>query len=184
MKGNREGKTDRATLLYLFCLQKNKEENCKVNFVDSFNRDIDINKQLLYSYLRLCYSYQSCFEDNINNTKRIWDGINSLINRKKKNRKSIGSIRLDDDQLSQDPLDHANILNGNFAYVGPRLASSIPNSKKINSNGSFVFEPVLSTEIELELMRTQSNKSHGLWSCPTRLSKCARYIIAKTSSDS
>ena len=100
-------------------------------------------------------------------------------NRKKKNPKSIGSIRLDDDQLSQDPLDHTNILNGNFAYVGPRLASRIPNSNKINFNGSFVFEPVLSTEIELELMRTSSNKSHGLWSCPTRLLKCARHIIAK-----
>ena len=101
-----------------------------------------MNKQL-YCYLRLCYSCHSYFEDNINNTKRIWDGINSLINRKKKNRKSVGSIRLDDDQLSQDPLDHVNILNGNFAYVGPRLASRIPKSNKINFNGSFVFEPVL-----------------------------------------
>ena len=127
-----------------------------------------MNKQL-YCYLRLCYRYHSYFEDNINNTKRIWDDINSLINRKKKNRKSIGSIRLDDDQLSQDPLDHANILNGNFAYVGPRLTSRIPNSNKINFNGSFVFEPVLSTEIELESMRTSSNESQGLWSCPTRL---------------
>ena len=53
-----------------------------------------MNKQL-YCYLRLCYSCHRYFEDNINNTKRIWDGINSLINRKKKNRKSIGSIRLD-----------------------------------------------------------------------------------------
>ena len=119
-----------------------------------------MNKQL-YCYLRLCYRYHSYFEDNINNTKRIWDGINSLINRKKKNRKSFGSIRLDDDQPSQDPLDHANILNGNFAgYVGPRLAPRIPNSNKINFNGSFVFEPVLSTEIELELMRTPSQPSH------------------------
>ena len=115
-----------------------------------------MNKQL-YCYLRLCYSCHSYFEDNINNTKRIWDGINNLINRKKKNRKSFGSIRLDDDQPSQDPLDHANILNGNFAgYVGPRLASRIPNSNKINFNGLFVFEPVLSTEIELEFVLSQS----------------------------
>ena len=51
--------------------------------------------KLDHYYLRLCYSCHSYFEDNINNTKRIWDGINSLINRKKKNGKSIGSIRLD-----------------------------------------------------------------------------------------
>ena len=63
----------------------------------------------------------------------------------------------------------------------------IPNSNKsfaqylpkINFNGSFVFEPVLSTKVELELLRTPCNKSHGLWSCPTRLLKCARHIIAK-----
>ena len=118
----------------------------------------------------------------------MWDGINSLINRKKKNRKSIGSIRPHDDQLSQDPLDHANISKGHFASVGPKLASSIPNSNtlftqylpKINFNGSFVFEPVLPTEIELELMRTPSNKSHGLWSCPTRLAsdKLGFYLFA------
>ena len=89
------------------------------------------------------------------------DGINSLINRKNKNQKSIGSIRLDDDQPSQDSRDQANILNGNFAYVGP---SSIPNSNKINFNGSFVFEPVLSTEIELELMRTPSHLMKMGWS--------------------
>ena len=115
------------------------------------------------------------------------DGINSLNNRKKKNRKSLGSIRRNDDQLPQDPLDHASILNGHFASVGPRLATSIPNSNKlftqylpkINFNGSFVLEPVLSTEIELELMRNPSNKSHGVWSCPIRLLKYARHIIVE-----
>ena len=80
-----------------------------------------MNKQL-YCYLRLCYRYHSYFEDNINNTKRIWDGINSLINRKKKNRKSFGSIRLDDDLsteielefvLSQSPLILRNLLSSN-----------------------------------------------------------------------
>ena len=43
----------------------------------------------------------------------------------------------------------------------------------------FLSRSCLSTEIELELMWTPSNKSHGLWPCPTRLLKCARHIIAK-----
>ena len=41
-------------------------------------------------------------EENINNAKRMWGGMNSLM-RNKKNRKSVGSIRRHDDQLSQDP---------------------------------------------------------------------------------
>ena len=74
-----------------------------------------------------------------------------LTGKRKIESKSIGSIGRHEEQLSQDPLGHANIFNGHFAYVGHRLASSIPNSSKlfsqylpkINFNGSFVFEPVL-----------------------------------------
>ena len=69
----------------------------------------------------------------ISTIQKIWDGINSLVDTKKKNRKSIGSIRRHDDQLSQDPIDHANILNGHFASVGPRLPSSIPNRNELFS---------------------------------------------------
>ena len=45
--------------------------------------------------------------------------------------------------------------------------------------GSFVFKPVQTTEIELEIMLTPSNKAYGLYSCPIRLLKCARHIIAR-----
>ena len=73
-------------------------------------------------------------------------------------------------KISLDPLMNANILNCHFASVGNRLASELPNSNKHFSNylprtiysGSFVFETVLPSEIELEIIMTPSNKAHEL----------------------
>ena len=45
-------------------------------------------------------------------------------------------------------------------------------------HGSFVFEPVLTKEIELEILLTPTKKTYGLYSCPTRVLKSARHIIA------
>ena len=62
----------------------------------------------------------------------------------------------DNQGLSHDPLLNANILNSHFASVGKRLASQLPHPRKsyldyLPNTGlshSFVFEPVLPTEIE------------------------------------
>ena len=88
--------------------------------------------------------------------------------------------------MSYDLHEHVNILNCHFATVGPKLASNTPKCNetfsqylpKINHNCSFVFEPVLPYEVQLEIMRIPSNKAVGLYSCPTRLLNCARHIIA------
>ena len=90
-------------------------------------------------------------------------------------------------EISHDPLVNANILNSHFASVGNRLASELLNSNRHFSNylprttysGSFVFETVLPSEIELEIIMAPSNKAHGLYSCPIRLLKCSRHIISK-----
>ena len=63
-------------------------------------------------------------------------------------------------EISHDPLVNANILNSHFASVGNRLASELPNSNRHFSDyllrttysGSFVFETVLPSEIELEII--------------------------------
>ena len=62
-------------------------------------------------------------------------------------------------EISYDPLMNANILNFHFASVGNRLDSEMPNSNRHFSNyrprttcsGSFVFETVVPSEIELEI---------------------------------
>ena len=88
--------------------------------------------------------------------------------------------------ISHDPLENANILNRHFASIGSRLASDLPSSVKsfrdylpLNvPSCSFVFDSVLPSDIEFEIMLTPINKCHGLYSCPTRLLKCSRHIIS------
>ena len=131
--------------------------------------------------------FHNYFQYNTNNLKRTWEGINDLINRKKKNSKVIAAMKRPLNQgISHDPLENVNILNRHFASIGNRLASDLPSSDKsfrdylpLNvPSCSFVFDPVLPSEIELEIMLTPTNKSHGLYSCPTRLLKCSRHIIS------
>ena len=133
--------------------------------------------------------FHNYFQYNTNNFKWTWEGINDLINRKKKNSKVIAAMKRPLNQgISHDPLENVNIhvLNRHFASIGNRLASDLPGSDKsfqdylpLNvPSCSFVFDPVLPSEIGLEIMLTPTNKSHGLYSCPTRLLKWSRHIIS------
>ena len=89
-------------------------------------------------------------------------------------------------RISHDPLENTNILNCHFAFIANRLASDLLSSDKsfrdylpLNvPSCSFVFDSVLPSEIELEIMLTPTNKSHGLYSCPTRSLKCRRHITS------
>ena len=132
--------------------------------------------------------FHNYFQGNTNNLKRTWQGINDLIHRKTKHTKVITKMKHSQtEEISHDPLVNANILNSHFASVGNRLASELPNSSRHFSDylprttysGSFVFETVLPSEIELEIIMAASNKAHGLYSCPIRLLKCSRHIISK-----
>ena len=150
------------------------------------------NKLTILTRISKKLYFHKYFLSNANNLKKTWECINNLINRKKKNTKVIKSMKCPDNQgLSHDPLLNANILNSHFASVGKRLASQLPHPRKsyldyLPNTGlshSFVFEPVLPTEIETEIMLMPINKSHGLYSCPTRLLKCCRHIISKPIAD-
>ena len=89
---------------------------------------------------------------------------------------------------TQNQSEIANALNHHFASVGPKLANSIPLSTRdfrdyledSNYSNSFLFDAVTSTEIEIEILSTPSNKAYGLYSCPVRLLKPARQAISHT----
>ena len=42
---------------------------------------------------------------------------------------------------------------------------------------SFMFKPVTAREVELEILALPNNKSHGLYSCPTKALKYSSTII-------
>ena len=73
--------------------------------------------------------FHAFFVDNLNNMKNTWNGINSLINGKKKKIRAISSLkRLNDDSITNDPLEISNIFNNYFSSVGEKLASRVPSS--------------------------------------------------------
>ena len=87
--------------------------------------------------------------------------------------------------LTYDPSEITNIFNKHFSSVGRRLASNLPPSNRHfseylrgNYEKSFFFDPVAPTEIEREILSLPLNKAHGLYSCPNRILRSARYILS------
>ena len=118
--------------------------------------------------------------------KKTWEGINTLIN-KKRQKRNVTSLQSPNNQrITRNQSEIANTLNHHFASVGPKLANSISLSTRDfkdylgNSNypNSFYFDAVTSSEIEMEIFSTPSNKVYGLYSCPVRLLKSARHVIS------
>ena len=78
-------------------------------------------------------------------------------------------------------------MNKFFSSVGHNLASKMPYPIKqfseylpqVNSPGSFFFNPVSSSEIELEIVTIPQNKAHGLYSFPTHILRSAKHIISQ-----
>ena len=113
--------------------------------------------------------------------KKTWEGINNLLNRKKVNTKQIDSIQnpKNENKITRDASLISNILNEHFATVGPKLANQLPQSEKhfsdflSKSKSPFNFQPILASEVKLEILSILNDKSHGLYSSPTKLLKLA-----------
>ena len=149
------------------------------------------NKILTLTRVSKKIYFHNYFQENLNNIKKTWEGINNLINRKK-HKKSISTIKNPQTQgLSYDPLEQANILNAYFASVGHRIASNMQASNRRFSeylpitdyHGSFVFKPVLTKEIELSGDIVNANKEN-IWVIflpYARTKKCATHYCWTTS---
>ena len=120
---------------------------------------------------------------------KTWQAINVLRNRRKRSLKLINKLK--DPQINNsiidDPLRIPNIINRYFSSVGKNLATKMPQAEHsymdclINSKSPdtlFFFKPVTSHEVKLEILSIPNNKSHGLYSCPTKLLKCPCDIIS------
>ena len=68
---------------------------------------------------------QNFFNRNSANSKKIWSGINTLLNR---GRKTQGTIFLEDNCLISDPLKVANKLNDFYLNVAGKLCENIPQT--------------------------------------------------------
>lgn len=51
-------------------------------------------------------------------------------------------------------------------------------AKSKSPDSSFLFQPILPNEVKFEILSLSNNKSHGLYSCPVQLLKCASNIFS------
>ena len=123
----------------------------------------------------------------MSNIKNTWKGINLLINGKTRGDHVITVLkRSGNGELSHNDDELPNIMNSFFSSIDPNLAARIPQAQKHFSSflpkktdaESFVFKPVTPIEIEAEFLSIPLNKVYGLYSCPTRILKCASKIIS------
>ena len=111
--------------------------------------------------------YHAFFADNLNNMKNTWNGINSLINGKKKKSRAISSLKRLNNGMATDPLEISNIFNNYFSSVGEKLASPVPPSScsftdylsPNNYPNSFFFDAVSPVDIEREILSIPRNKT-------------------------
>ena len=89
------------------------------------------NKILLLSRLSKKLYYHNYFSQNLTNMKNTWAGINSLINNKRRDFKSISSIIHPVSKVpTNDCNEISNIFNDFFSSVGPNLASKLPSTNR------------------------------------------------------
>ena len=130
--------------------------------------------------------FHEYFEANLMSIKKTWEGINSLLN-KRRNRKWVSKVKKPDNSgFTQDPSQIANILNSHFVTIEHKLASKLPQPShhfadyyhQTSFLNTFFFVPVTPSEIQLEILSIPNNKAHGLYSCPTRILKSASSILS------
>ena len=109
--------------------------------------------------------YQTYFNSNASNSKKIWSGINRLLNR---GRKKQGTIFLEENGLISDPLQVANKFNNYYLNVADKLCEKIP--KRNNKFQDYLKNP---NKNKLTLKETT----------PDEISKIITDLDGKKSSD-
>ena len=70
--------------------------------------------------------YNSFFEENIRNQKKIWEGINELTNLRNKNNSTNISIKIGD-RIVSDPKTVANEFNEYFNNIADKVRANTGN---------------------------------------------------------
>ena len=114
--------------------------------------------------------YRDCFYNDIlitsDNTKKMWDNINLLINKKRPS-SHIDKLQVDNKHHEQ-PLTISNCLNDFYCNVPSTLAAQLPKSDKSATSylsqkqKQFHFTQVSEIEVFLLLESLDTNKSFGI----------------------
>jgi hypothetical protein len=131
------------------------------NYKNKLNHIIKIAKKTYYEEQLIKYKQ---------NSKMIWNTLNELLNKPKKNTTlSKTFIERNSSNIIDDPKTIANNFNEYFINVGPNLVNKIKHNDNNNFEkylkgsyqSSFFLNPITENELEVELINIKSNKSCG-----------------------
>ena len=114
------------------------------------NKIVSINKALRTLY------YDSVLKDSTK-TKKMWDNVNLIINKKRPS-SNIDNLKVKDKNLQQ-PSSISNAINKYFCNVPTELASKLPKADRHFS--TFRFAQVNEIEVYLLLESIDTKKSFG-----------------------
>ena len=163
----------------LFYRKKRQPNNDNVKrlyniFRNRVNRELNKSKKEYYS---------NYFEENKKNSKKIWEGIRSIININNSKNISINRLKVDG-KLIDNPNDIAKELNEFFVNVGPNTEKNIPHNPVIqpenyliNKNQVDFLITHISNEEVLDIINNLESKSAGPQSIPVNLLKIIPDLI-------
>ena len=146
-------------------------------FRNRVNRELNKSKKDYYSQY---------FDDNKTNSKKIWEGIRSIINLNKSKFKCISRLNVNDKEIS-NPNEIVETINDFFVNVGPNTEKSIPRNpivnpdkyllnKNNNNQIDFFIDNTSNDEIMI-IINQLENKTTGPNSIPVNLLKLIADII-------
>ena len=127
--------------------------------------------------------YASYFKENSKNSKKVWEGIKSIINTKNPNITIVNHLKINKETID-DPKQISESFNKYFTSIGPNTEKSIPinpiaNPDKYLRNRNeyeFIIAHTSNEEI-LEIISELENKSTGPQSIPVKLLKTIPDLI-------
>ena len=90
-------------------------------FRNRVNRELNKSKKTYYSQY---------FKDNSNNSKKVWEGIKSIINTKNPNVTAITQLKVNE-KIIDEPKEMAESMNTFFTNIGPNTEINIPHNPAI-----------------------------------------------------
>ena len=137
--------------------------------------------------------FSNFFQENSQNLKKVWQGINSIISKSYSQKLSVSSLYMNDlnnDDITSDPVLISNKFNDYFSNVAEETRKKVPHSSKHftnylkNKNAKTLFlSPTDTQEVITCISSLNINKSSGPFSIPTRILHLIKNDIAKPLSD-
>ena len=122
--------------------------------------------------------YKNYFTNNINNIKKIWQGINEISNRKRKTGNDI-SLNINN-KIVSEPVEVANHINKYYTSIAEKLTKNIKKGKtkfndylKFPHEKSFFIKPTCKEEVEELITGFDPTKASDIYGISPKIIKLA-----------